>query len=176
MKKQQQWSALNLAALIMQRLEPPHGVGIIRAHRPHCPVVGYKAHGQWALRAHGERGKVKVAIEFDVSFDWLARPPSVRVKAPFIRKEADWHVNANGTLCNILVDQWEDHFKEAKAGGSSIMELLDFAATWSLASSDSLISRHLIAARESLLKWPSDWEQWSHFQAGRDEYRRSKKQ
>jgi hypothetical protein len=157
--------ALNFAAMLMQRLQEPRGFDCTRGQPP------YMVHGHWSLRAHELNQRATVPLQIAIRPDWMLRPPRSYSSADFVRREADWHCFSDGWFCIALPDEWRDTLaKEAKADGDP-RRLLDIAATWTLASTDSLISRHLYAARYGITKWPDEWEQWGHAQAGIDEYR-----
>lgn len=161
--------ALNLAMILMQRLDEPRGFGSQKGNSP------YRVSGHWALRSHRIQRHITVPVEFVVDHAWLSHPPAARTSAAFIKREIDWHCSKDGWLCVGLPDEWRDELAgEALHPGTTPEELMDMAATWSLASTDSLISRHLIAARYGIKEWPDEWAQWAHFEEGREEYRRKR--
>lgn len=161
--------ALNFAVALMQRLDEPRGFGRNGSSFP------FFVSGRWALRSHQLQSEVSVPLEFGISCKWMSSPPLVRSSAAFIRREIDWHCSGSGLLCIGLPEEWKDEFEfMLQQRMLAPEELLDVAATWTLASTDSLISRHLLGARYGLKKWPREWAQWAHFEEGRRAYRRMK--
>lgn len=161
--------ALNVAYLMAQRLEEPRGVGFRNS------TPGYRSFGSWRLRAHESGQLTPVQLEFVFPPSWMSAPPLTHCNAPFLRRERDWHCSKDGWLCIGLPDEWRDTFEKEKQANSDPVRLMDIALTWSLASADSLISRHLYAARYGIEKWPAEWDQWEHFEAGRAAYRKQQK-
>lgn len=156
--------ALNLAVALMHRLQEPRGFVCAGGQLP------YRVHGFWELRAHELNQTAKVPLEFAVHTDWMRRPPRSYSSAKFVRREADWHCFSDGWFCIALPDEWRDTMAGEAASDKDPRRLMDIAATWTLASTDSLISRHLYAARYDITKWPEEWDQWAHAEAGKREY------
>lgn len=158
--------ALNLAVMLMQRLQEPRGICCSSGRPP------YRVHGFWDLRAHELNRTAKVPLEFLVHTEWLRTPPQSRSTADFIRRETNWHCSKDGWLCIGLPDEWNDTLRHEADTDNCPRRLMDIAVTWTLASTDSLIARHLYAARYGITRWPDEWDQWAHFEAGRQEYRK----
>jgi hypothetical protein len=162
--------ALNVAVMLMQRLKEPRGVGCLGGKPP------YWVHGFWELRAHEMNQRARVPLQFAIQTDWMSRPPLSRSRADFIRRETNWHCSKEGWLCIGLPDEWKDTLADETKADGDAKRLMDIAVTWALASTDSLVSRHLYAARYGIDAWPDEWDQWAHFEAGREEYRRQQAQ
>lgn len=91
----------------------------------------------------------------------LVNHPRVTSDAPWLRREADWHVHSSGALCWTypqyyceVINELRCHLDEAA--------LLETAACWCVSKSAELVERHLIADRSGLKTWPTEWEAWPH--------------
>lgn len=133
----------------------------------------WRVSGEWPLHAHGERGDTVVRIKFGIADVWMSEPPRVTTDAGFIRCEADWHVNPDGSLCHILREEWSARIDRlARDTEFDMNVIVDFASTWCLAAADSLITRHLIARRVGISEWPDEWADWAHGRNGVAEFER----
>ena len=158
---------------LMMRLAAPQQFG-----ERELTVAGFKMRGWWVsgvlpLRAHEENGATSTGITVVVRPDWLERPPVVTPDAPFIRRAIDWHAYPDGSLCYVLRDEWYDRLARLMSNNSEdISRAIDYATTWLLAATDSLVTRHLLGARHGIKQWPSKWTAYSHGDEGVKEYRR----
>jgi hypothetical protein len=112
--------------------------------------------------------------EFVVQPDFAERKPDVYCRDSWIKGDWDWHANSSGWICYELPDRWFDLVsnvvkEQGEARGAQ------FAAEWCLHSTRWLLYRHYIASAQSIRKWPKDWPQWSHGDAGVREYRGDRK-
>lgn len=175
---QREW-ALTVSGELHRRLEAPRTLGPLRAKNwLEGHQLGWAVSGYWKLRSHGEDYRTRIWLMVEIPWHWFFDPPQVRTEAPFIRRLEDWHVNSDGSLCHILADQWAFQFGEWLGQNTPISRLVDSAATWTLAATDSLITRHLHASTSGLVNWPRSWADWSHGDAGvrqfREELKRQK--
>lgn len=160
---------------VMMRLAAPQRFG-----ERELTVAGFKVRAWWVsgvlpLRAHEENGRTSTGITVVVRPDWLERPPVVTPLASFIRREGDWHAYPDGSLCYVLAAEWRDRLGKFMTNSSEdISRAIDYGATWLLSATDSLVTRHLLGARHSLEKWPSEWVAYAHGEEGEKEYRRLK--
>src|SRR5207247_580057 len=119
--------------------------------------------GVLPLKAHGEDGAASSSVTVLVRPDWLELPPVVASYSPFIRREVDWHAYPDGSLCYVLRDEWRDRLAKLMTNNSEdISRAIDYAATWLLAATDSLVTRHLLGARHGIEKWPKEWLAYAH--------------
>jgi hypothetical protein len=112
--------------------------------------------------------------------DWRRTAPALRCGARWIRRpedsllRADWHINSDESLCYVLDAEWRDCLAdiEAKHGPDFT---INAAALYCVNSARWLLYRHLQAYRRKLKKWPKEWPQWPHYEAGVIEYIRQKR-
>lgn len=91
----------------------------------------------------------------------LRYPPQVKSSAPWLRRNIDWHVFDDGTLCWA----YPQHYFELMRALSNHLdepELLQTAACWCVSKSAELVQRHLIAEECALKTWPQEWDAWPH--------------
>ena len=165
--------ALTFTGEIHGRLLPPREIG--------GGTVGSSGKNRWftsgllPLNAHGEDGKTKVQLTILVGSDWIKVPPYAICHEKFIRRETDWHAYPDGGLCYVLQMKWKDRLENIfEKRPNEISYLIDYGATWLLASVDSLISRHLLANRHGIEVWPKAWEAYAHYDEGLEEYLQEK--
>ena len=157
------------------RLSMPHNFG-----ERELSVVGMKLRAWWTsgvlpLRAHGENGTTMSRVSVVVRPEWLEMPPTVTAHEPFIRREADWHAYVDGSLCYVLKDEWRDRLGKLMTKNAEDISLaMDYALTWMVAATDSLVTRHLLGARYGIVNWPPEWDAYAHGDEGVEEYRREK--
>ena len=167
--------APTFTADLMRRLAGPQQMG-----ERNWTVAGVKLRaccvsGLLPLRAHDENGATSSSISVVVKPDWLQQPPTVTSHAPFIRREVDWHAYPDGSLCYVLKDEWRDRLAKLMANNrEDISHAIDYAATWLLAATDSLVTRHLLGVRHGIKQWPAEWLAYAHYDEGVEEYRREK--
>ena len=160
---------------LMMRLSSPQQFG-----EREGTVAGVKLRMWWvsgvlALRAHEENGATSTGVTIVVGPNWLDRPPVVTPHATFIRREVDWHAYPDGSLCYVLRDEWRDRLGKLMTKNQEDISLaIDYAATWLLAATDSLVTRHLIGARHGIKQWPPEWLAYAHGDEGVKEYQREK--
>jgi hypothetical protein len=168
--------APTFAAEFSMRLEPSNYSGERHWNRSGIKKRTWFACGLLPLKAHGETGTVKCHIGIFAGADWLEVPPIVQTESGFIKRDIDWHAYSDGRLCCILQQEWNDRLsKTLRKSNFDIAFVMDFAATWLLASTDSLITRHLIAARHGIDRWPPEWSAYGHGEIGVKEYERERR-
>lgn len=167
--------AATFSGQLLLRLEQPHDSGQTKRKTTSVEFVKWYASGYWRLKAHGEDGRMKVRIHVYVGEDWMRTPPSVKVFEEFMRNDVDWHRYGDGGLCYVLKEEWRDRLERIfERSKGDVAYTMDYAATWLLAATDSLVTRHLIGHRHKIEKWPDEWLAYSHYDAGVEEYRREK--
>ena len=88
-------------------------------------------------------------------------PPQVKCSAPWLRRNIDWHVFDDGTLCWA----YPPHYSELMLALSNHLdepELLQTAACWCVSKSADTVRRHLIAEQCAVKTWPQEWDAWPH--------------
>lgn len=104
--------------------------------------------------------------------EWFQFMPKIHCIEPWIRRgSADWHIYSDGSLCWDLKNRWHEHIASIPSY-YSMEETSTHSAAYLLNSVRSLLAQHYIAWQLNLLKWPSEWPQWSHNQQGVLEYNR----
>lgn len=103
--------------------------------------------------------------------DFITVLPKVYCVEFWLKKEADWHVNGDGSLCYELDARWR-HKMNAFYERFSLVEVVNIAAFWCVHHVKSLLYRHLLGYESSLSKWPSDWEAFRHGDRGREDFDR----
>lgn len=167
--------AQTFAGQFLTRLQSPHECGERKKMLLNFEYQEWYVNGNWQLKAHGENGKTSVRLFIHVGADWLSVPPVVKVYESFMREDIDWHRYKDGGLCYVLKEEWCDRLARIfERSNGDMAYTMDYAATWLLAATDSLVTRHLIGFRLNLDKWPEEWLAYSHFDAGVEEYRREK--
>jgi hypothetical protein len=101
------------------------------------------------------------SLAFSLRAQPLCYPPQVKSSAQWLRRNIDWHVFDDGTLCWA----YPQHYFELMRALSNYLdetELLQTAACWCVSKSAELAQRHLIAEECALKTWPQEWEAWPH--------------
>lgn len=163
------------AGTLHDRLAEPKSFG---QYRPglKSSFVYWRVAGSLALQEHGENGSTLAKLSIHVHPQWLQVPPRVTVREEYLRREEDWHASKDGAICYVLDKAWADWLTQYFwSTGADCDRAVDAASTWCLASVDSLVSRHLLAHRHRIDKWPKDWPDYSHRELGVQEYLRAKK-
>jgi hypothetical protein len=126
--------------------------------------------GTMAIAPGGTELKVDTPCHWVLSPNWRASSPIVFCRAPWVRKSgANWHVNANGSLCYVHPSQWYECFQKIEgtlASADVQTVLVEFAYNnlrW-------LLRRHLEGYYLNLTDWPSSWPQWLHGPDGPAQY------
>lgn len=133
---------------------------------------GWFINGTLPLKAHGENGSTRSIVSIQVKENWIDVPPVVTAYGDYIRCEQNWHASS-GSLCYVLAQEWQDRLRRLLAKSDGDMNLvMDFATTWLLAATDSLITRHFFASRCGIVDWPADWPEYAHGNSGVEEYKR----
>ena len=99
---------------------------------------------------------------FNILPDWMIKIPEVTCFEPWLtRKPPEWHVDRDGRLCLEFDAHWEQELTEIidlyTAGLAA-----DYAVSWLLNSTRSLLDRHLFAFRNGITSWPGAWTFWAH--------------
>lgn len=167
--------AATFSGQVLVRLQQPHESGRFKRKTVNVESIEWYVSGYWLLKAHGEDGRVKVRIRVYVGEDWMLNPPAVKVHEEFMRKDIDWHRYSDGGLCYVLKEEWRDRLERIfERSKGDMAYTMDYAATWLLAATDSLVTRHLIGHRHNIGKWPDEWQAYSHYDVGAEEYRRER--
>ena len=156
--------ALTFTASIHKRLCAPKSIGMGTPYRSYqnavlCGTSYYRAEGQLSLCTHSELGETTVPVTILVHPEWMTIPPISFCHADFMRREIDWHIQCDGSMCQVLSQQWRWQLGQWWEQGLDISHLADNAAAWSCQNIDSLITRHLHGHRFGLTKWPKQWRQ-----------------
>jgi len=108
--------------------------------------------------------------------DPLVSSPWVDCKDPWVRRSVDWHFVNFGPkhpktrFCWVLDLEWEDHFRKRRDAGESSEVLCEDAAHWLVEAMRLVLSRHWHGWDLGIDDWPREWEDYSHGQAGVEEY------
>lgn len=162
---------LTFAGALQEKLCNPRTVGLYPYHNDpfkalRDPQVVLSTRGKLPLSEHGEKGETVVGISVYVLPEWMARLPVVSTDAPFLRRERDWHVPVANILCYSQDAEWSWKLDELWNQEADADEIIEFAASWCIRNADSLITRHLHGHRYGIAKWPKQWGQWGHGEAG----------
>ncbi|HTD14593.1 MAG TPA: hypothetical protein VK673_05410 [Chthoniobacterales bacterium] len=114
-----------------------------------------------------------VPCSYSMFSKWWIIPPRCICAASWIRRDPDWHVYPTGELCWVYPPYWREVLEGV---GSRLNRPVarQTAAYWFAEQSSELISRHLLADRLSLNKWPNEWSAWPHGEAARRKYEEMK--
>src|SRR6185369_2642518 len=165
--------APTFAGELMMRLSGTPQFGVRELTIVNVKLRAWWVSGLLPLKAHEGNGATSSSITIVVEPDWLERPPTVTAHDSFIRREIDWHAYPDGSLCYVLKDEWRDRLgKFMTYNKEDISRAMDYAATWLLAATDSLVTRHLFGSRHGIKQWPPDWLAYAHGDEGVKEYRR----
>ena len=99
---------------------------------------------------------------FRINAQWPWQTPDVICCEDWIKKGIpDWHINTDGNLCFEFSKKWMNELPpmvdEYSLGLTS-----EYASTWLVNSSRSLLNRHLFAFRNGIKDWPKAWDFWAH--------------
>lgn len=103
--------------------------------------------------------------------DFITDLPKVYCEEYWLKKDADWHVNGDGSLCYELDARWS-HKMKAFYDRFSLVEVVNIAAFWSVHHVKSLLYRHLLGYENGLSRWPKEWEAFRHGERGREDFER----
>lgn len=119
-----------------------------------------------------------ISLAFRVSPKPLQYHPIVVSSAPWLRRECDWHVYPDGSLCWTYPQHYFELMRELSRHLDQA-ELFQTAAYWCVSKCAELVQRHLTADRHSIKTWLPQWDAWPHgvdaAQAQFDEMKRSGK-
>ncbi len=105
----------------------------------------------------------------------LVLPPTVNCSESWVRRSPSWHYETQNTrFCWVLEKEWTEHFRDRKKAGDSIDTMCADAAGWLVNAISIVLSRHWIGSETGLFEWPSEWEDYSHGDAGVQEYETGK--
>lgn len=126
----------------------------------------------WRVRGRLDIGATIARVEIWVPLFFRRfkyDPPLVRCMEPWMKWEVDWHNLL--WLCWVLDLEWRDAMNWR---GKPPRTILDEGLAWLRDAVTRLLSQHYLAHLELQDKWSSDWPAWSHGNAGRKEYLRTK--
>ena len=126
--------------------------------------------GTLPLCQHGETGETEVGVTLTILSDWMRSSPIVATDATFLRAERDWHVPLKPYICHELDEEWRWKLDELWESGTDSNNIIALSSAWCIRNIDSLITRHLHGYRYGIAKWPKQWGQWSHGDAGVREF------
>ena len=100
---------------------------------------------------------------FEVTAQWPTLIPLVWCYDSWVRRDPKWiwHASEDGQLCFEYAMRWVDEM-QVVLGEVGLLTATDFAATWLLKSTRSLLNRHLFTSRHPLEVWPKVWQDWAH--------------
>lgn len=128
-----------------------------------------KMSGKLALSHDGRSTGALASCRFWVNSTWLEKPPEIAVDEPWLRHDIEWHAD-KGFLCFEYHRKWADVLDEI-ASKDGLGRAAEYAKTWCLRSTRSLLWKHLQADRIGLKKWPKEWDSWPHYDEALDAYR-----
>ena len=111
--------------------------------------------------------KVKATCIVSFSTKWLTAPPVICCPNLWVRRETNWHVGTDGTLCYVLDAEWKDRVRDV-ATRHDVDGVAAYAAEYLMRNTRWLLQRHLVGDQQNIKKWI--WEGWSHNQKGQAEY------
>ena len=160
---------LNLADKIASKVSCPYGIKIDETKwTAEILVFMNLSHDKIAT---GIEAHCKIIV-YD---DWGQFMPDVQCREHWVKRETDWHVSPDGTLCYDLDLRWRDKvgfvLRQDGIRAASI-----FASEWCIHHSRVLLWRHYCAYTNNIEIWPTEWPAWGHGEKGRSEYRLSKLQ
>lgn len=166
---------LTFAGCLYRMLREPKLIGTFSFDRDpgrvlRSPRIFLEVRGRMRLCEHSETGNVEVGVRFLVSADWLSSLPIAFCDAHFIRQEVDWHIPAPARLCYAQDGEWAWQMDELWKGDASSDALIEAGSAWCIRNVDSLVTRHLHGSRYGISRWPREWGQWSHGDAGIREF------
>ena len=126
--------------------------------------------GLLSLDPQGAEFKADTPCQWVLSPNWRAIAPMVFCRAPWVRKSgANWHVNANGSLCYVHPEQWYECFQKIE-GTLPPDELQIVLVEFAYNNLHWLLRHHLEAYCLNLRDWPASWPQWLHGPSGATQY------
>lgn len=113
---------------------------------------------------------LRVPVAIRVNPDWWNQPPDVICTEFWVRKEADWHVNDNGTLCWVLGNQWRDTISifDQKSSSSGVC---DAASFFLIRNVTYLLNCHRMGHEKAARDWDPSWSAFLHGSLGVDQYK-----
>lgn len=161
--------AYHLATKIYSQLLEPRSLGLPTEH-----VSVGRVSGVLNLSCHSEITEANAVCRFEISPDWMNRPPRVVCGEVWVRRNIDWHVFKDSALCYVLDDEWRDQM-EIFRKDCDLQDLEDIAVFWCLRNVRALLYKHRQAADLGIERWPSQWDFWEHGDRGRQDYILSKR-
>jgi hypothetical protein len=111
--------------------------------------------------------KTKANCTVFFTTDWMNTPPQIFCHDVWLRREQDWHTNAEGNLCYVLKAQWAKRLQEVSTR-HDIVGVVDYARRYLARNTRWLLQRHFQGYRENIKVW--QWVGWGHGTAGIDEF------
>ncbi len=100
-------------------------------------------------------------------------PPRVYCSEPYIKIGDEWH-NSNRTgLCYVIDLEWKKYMGWLGKDRESVIKE---ASEWIAIASINLISRHRVATKKGLTRWPDEWKYWEHGTDGYEQYKKENPQ
>lgn len=129
--------------------------------------------GLLTLQTVPDKAVVGCLCAIEIEDGWCTELPEVRCFENWIRKDIDWHVYSDGSLCWEIPPRWT-HQLYSVGLSNSPKEVCAFAAAYLLNSVRSLLARHHIGWQLGLVRWPQEWRAWSHGDAGYSEFEKER--
>ena len=98
--------------------------------------------------------------------------PRVSCADYWVRKDIEWHINTDGTLCYELAERWKRQMSVLKKRLTP-SDLMYVASNWCLHHTQSLLFRHLHGYENNMTIWPTKWKAFRHGNDGTADYFRS---
>lgn len=117
-----------------------------------------------------ERTRLWRHVDVRVEYCWPEALPLVRVPLDVLYKtEADWHCDAEGRICYMLIDHWLYQY-DCWTRGFSDREVSILMADWMMDSVARLLYYHYLGRLHDVGEWPAEWEFYSHNEEGRNQF------
>jgi len=95
--------------------------------------------------------KEPARIEIDISQDWETSPPRVFCKEHWVKRDIDWHVYSDRSLCYIYDREWADEVLSVQNLGEQdrALYLSDLLLTFVI----YLLDRHCLSEQLGITNW-----------------------
>lgn len=111
----------------------------------------------------------EATCHFQLFREFERKMPQVSCSEYWIRKDIEWHINTNGTLCYELAERWKRYMADLTQKLSRA-DLMYVASHWCLHHIQSLLYRHLHGYENNMTVWPAQWKAFRHGDDGTVDY------